>query len=67
MLTTIEKILFTLLALASVYFAFATFVRIRRIIKRGSGRLATDRFDDGEEVYLVVEPRHCVLTEDEVC
>ena len=43
MLTPIEKILFTLLALVSAYFAFATFVRIRRIVKRGSGSLATDR------------------------
>ena len=43
MLTTIEKILFTLLALASLYAAYWSFERIRRIVRRGTGRLATDR------------------------
>ncbi len=42
MLTTIEKILFTLLALASLYSAYISFDRIRRIIRRGTGRLATE-------------------------
>ncbi|HEY4689419.1 MAG TPA: (Fe-S)-binding protein [Anaerolineae bacterium] len=42
MLTTIEKIVFVLLALASLYAAYRTFDRIRRIICRGTGTLATD-------------------------
>ncbi|HLF28541.1 MAG TPA: (Fe-S)-binding protein [Anaerolineae bacterium] len=42
MLTIIEKILFTLLALGSLYYAYRSFDRIRRIIRRGAGRLATD-------------------------
>jgi Fe-S oxidoreductase len=41
MLTTLEKILFTLLALGSVYAALRSFDRIRRSVKRGTGSLAT--------------------------
>ena len=28
-------------------------------------RLPTDRFEEGEEIYLTVDPQHCVLTEDD--
>jgi Fe-S oxidoreductase len=44
MLTTVEKILFTLLALASAYAAYRAADRIIRIIRRGTGSLATDHF-----------------------
>ena len=42
MLTTVEKIVFTLLALGSLYFALRVIVRIQRIVNRGTGSLATD-------------------------
>ena len=42
MLTAIEKILFTLLALGSLYAAYRSADRINRIIRRGTGSLATD-------------------------
>ncbi len=42
MLTVVEKVLFILLAMASLYAAYRSFDRIRRIIRRGSGSLATD-------------------------
>jgi Fe-S oxidoreductase len=44
MLTTVEKILFTLLALGSLVAAIRAIDRIVRIIRRGSGSLATDHF-----------------------
>src|SRR3989304_2138796 len=44
MLTTIEKILFTLLALASAYAAYRAADRIIRILRRGTGSLAIDHF-----------------------
>jgi Fe-S oxidoreductase len=42
MLTLIEKILFVLLALGAAYFVYHHAARIIKIIKRGTGSLATD-------------------------
>ena len=44
MLATIEKILFTLLAFGSLYGALRAIDRIVRIVRRGTGVLATDHF-----------------------
>jgi Fe-S oxidoreductase len=42
MLTAIEKLIFVALALASLYAAYRSVDRIARIVRRGTGRLATD-------------------------